>query len=565
MIQNLSLKIKLISAILGLLVVMSFSIGFLSFREASKVKNELSNTLLNRKLQGDIRSAREYLKIHHGEIRRDSGMLYDIKGERLSDSYKFVDRLKGDLGVVATIFIKDGDDFTRISTNVLTEDNKRAVGTRLGSQSAAYKPVMDKKLYVGKAEILGKPYLCAYDPMLNPNGELIGILFIGIPNEEAYELINEGRKRMLMRASVASLIIVALSILVLVVLINSLMKPVAKTVAMLKDIAQGEGDLTKRLEVKTKDEIGELAHWFNVFVEKVQKIIVQISGNSTTLSSACEELSSVSTQISASAEEMTAQSSSVSSATEQTTTNVSTISAAAEQMSSQVNTVAASIEEMSASLNEVARNCQQELQIAAKASQEARSSKEAMDRLGVSAKSIGKVVEVISDIADQTNLLALNATIEAASAGDAGKGFAVVAGEVKELAKQTAEATQEITREIEQVQGNTESAIKAITSIGEVIEQINVISQTIVSAVEEQSATVGEVSKNVSGVNDGAQEVARNVSESATGLSEVSRNISGVNEAASQTSAGVSQINASAAELARLASELQEVVGQFKV
>lgn len=387
------------------------------------------------------------------------------------------------------------------------------------------------------------------------------IIATGIYVDDVKATVGRARNVMMMFSFVA----IGIAVIVAVLVALAIVRPVRNTIDMLKDIAQGEGDLTKRLEVKTKDEIGELAHWFNLFVEKIQKIIIRISANSSTISSSSEELSSISTQIAASAEEMTAQSNSVSSATEQTSTNVSTISAAAEEMSTQVSTVAASIEEMSASLNEVARNCQHELQVAAKANEEARGSKDAMDRLGTSAKSIGKVIDVISDIADQTNLLALNATIEAASAGEAGKGFAVVAGEVKELAKQTAGATQEIRREIEQMQGNTENAVKAIDSIAEVIEQINSISQTIVSAVEQQSATVGEISKNVSGVNDGAQEVSRNVTESASGLSEVSQNIAGVNQAASQTSQGVNQINESANELAKLASELQDVVNQFRV
>ncbi len=356
---------------------------------------------------------------------------------------------------------------------------------------------------------------------------------------------------------VASLIAVSFAVL--------MMRPIVQTSAMLKDIAQGEGDLTKRLTIKNNDEIGELATWFNLFVEKIQSIISKINGNAGTLSSACEELSSISTQIAASAEEMTAQSTSVSSSTEQANANVNTISAAAEQMSSQVNAVAVAIEEMSASLNEVARSCQEEMKMASRATEEARGSREKMNALGSSAKSIGKVVEVINDIADQTNLLALNATIEAASAGDAGKGFAVVASEVKELARQTAQATQEIRKEIEQMQNSTQSAVSAIESIAEIIEQINSFSQTIVSAVEEQSATVQEISKNVSGVSSGSQEVARNVAESAAGLSEISRNIVGVNEAASQTTQGVSQINTSASELARLATELHGIVRQFKI
>jgi methyl-accepting chemotaxis protein len=171
---------------------------------------------------------------------------------------------------------------------------------------------------------------------------------------------------------------------------------------------------------------------------------------------------------------------------------------------------------------------------------------------------------MINHIADQTNLLALNATIEAASAGDAGKGFAVVANEVKELAKQTASATSEISRQIEGMQDSTNTAVTAIGRITSVIEEVNTISQTIVSAVEEQSATVNEIANNMSTARTASTEIARNVAESAKGLSEVSRTIQMVNTGVESTTQGVAQVNTSAGDLARLSAGLQKLVEQFR-
>jgi methyl-accepting chemotaxis protein len=233
-------------------------------------------------------------------------------------------------------------------------------------------------------------------------------------------------------------------------------------------------------------------------------------------------------------------------------------------MSSSADLVATAIEEMSASLNEVSRNCQKELQIATVANTHAKSGKEVMDRLGAAAKSVGKIVEVINDIADQTNLLALNASIEAASAGDAGKGFAVVASEVKELAKQTAQATQEIEQQIGEMQSNTQSAVKAIEAVSSVIEEVNTISQTIVSAVEEQSATVSEIARNINSVSVSAQGVSRNVLESAKGLSGVSATIAGVNSAVEETANGIVHVKSNAEELAKMAETLKSLLSQFK-
>ncbi|MBN2022137.1 MAG: methyl-accepting chemotaxis protein [Pirellulales bacterium] len=346
---------------------------------------------------------------------------------------------------------------------------------------------------------------------------------------------------------------------------NGIVKPLRAAAAGLQDIATGEGDLTKRLVANTKDEIGELAKWFNVFIDKLHGIITNLAGDANNLTGASSRLSTTATELAGGAEETTAQASTVASAAEEMSTNLNNMARSTEETSSNIKTVASAVEEMTASISEIAKNAEKASQVAAEASTLAQNSNRTIGELGTAADEIGKVIEVIQDIAEQTNLLALNATIEAARAGDAGKGFAVVATEVKELAKQTAEATEDIRRRIEGIQGSTEHTVHSIAQISGVIEQVNEVSKTIASAVEEQSITTKEIAQNIALTSDNAETISRNVTESATASKEITENIVGVDQAARQTAEGATKTQEAGEQLSQLASSLQTLVGQFKV
>jgi len=257
-----------------------------------------------------------------------------------------------------------------------------------------------------------------------------------------------------------------------------------------------------------------------------------VAQHATSLGSAAEELSAGSQQMAGNAEETAAQ--------------AGVVSAAAEQVSKNVQTVATGAEEMSASIREIAKNAQDAAKVGIAAVITASTANATIAKLGESSAAIGKVIKVITSIAQQTNLLALNATIEAARAGEAGKGFAVVANEVKELARETARATEDISQKIEAIQGDTKSAITAIAEISDIINRINDYQNTIASAVEEQTATTNEIT--------------RNVTEAAKGSMEIAQNITGVATAAQSTTAGANDTQYASRELSRMASELQAIV-----
>ncbi len=298
------------------------------------------------------------------------------------------------------------------------------------------------------------------------------------------------------------------------------------------------GDLTRDdLKVRSQDELGDLTTAINKMNGSLKQMIMAITENSLHVSAASEELSSTSQQITANSEETSAQAKVVSNATVQVSQNL--------------QTVATGAEEMGASIKEIAKNASEAAKIATSAVRVAESTTATVSKLGVSSTEIGQVIKVITSIAQQTNLLALNATIEAARAGEAGKGFAVVANEVKELAKETAKATEDISRKIEAIQTDTKAAVEAIASISEVINQVNGISNTIATAVEEQNATTNEM--------------ARNVSEAAQGSGEITSNIAGVAQAAESTSRGASDTQKAAQQLVETSAELRRLVEQFKI
>jgi len=345
-----------------------------------------------------------------------------------------------------------------------------------------------------------------------------------------------------------------------------------KKVSKILNLA-AEGDLTQVYKVaeadactsETHDTFVEIATALNAMCANLREVLSGVAKNAESLNSSSTELSTTATQLELGADDTTNRSATVSSAAEEMSINMKNMATSTEQMTSNVQSVSAALEGMTASISEIAQNAEQASSVAGNATNLAESSNETIGQLGSAANEIGKVIEVIQDIAEQTNLLALNATIEAARAGDAGKGFAVVANEVKELAKQTAHATEDIRSRITGIQGSTQGVVKSIDEISKVIAEVNSVSQTIAYSVEEQSITAKEIFKNIAQTSRAAATISTGVSESATACEEITRSITGVDESAKNTASAATLAKETGGALSSLAGELLGLVGKFNV
>lgn len=594
-----------------------------------------------------------------------------------------VDPVQRLLGVTCTVFqrMNQGGDMLRVSTNVIKANGERAIGTYLpsknpdGNSNPVISKVIHGETFKGRAFVVDAWYITAYEPIFDADKNVVGVLYVGIPQENVKSLrkavmdmkigeagfvtvvdssgkfvishngqndgqdamnfldnngaayikdrilaaknlgyrkigeqhftlkdnggipmvrdarfvyfkqwdwiitaqankaqftaasdrLSEVGKKSNIILGMVGLIAMLVTGVIWLFMANSIVKPINGAISGLKDVAEGEGDLTKRLDVKSEDEVGSLAKWFNLFVEKLQGIIIEIAGNSEKLILSSRDLLTISGKMAQGSDSMSAKSNSVAAAAEEMSSNMTAVAAATEQSSANLSMISAAVEEMTSTVNEIAKNTGETRVTSSQAVSRAKKASINIDTLNKAALEIGKVVETINDISDQTNLLALNATIEAARAGEAGKGFAVVASEIKDLAKQTAGATLEIKEKILRIQDSTQETVNEIESITGEITSVSEKIDSVAAAVEEQSVTTREISENVAQAARGIQDVTENVTQSSVVANEIAKEIADVNQAANEMLNNSSQVKDSADDLSQLSGALKKTVGQFKI
>ncbi len=360
-------------------------------------------------------------------------------------------------------------------------------------------------------------------------------------------------------------IIFSIVIALCLVIVSGIVKSLENMIESFTDIAKGEGDLTKRITVSSKDEINRLAGWFNIFIENLQGIIGKITNNAQSMDSSAVDLSAIATQLSSDAENAASRADSVANSAEEMSTDLNNVASAMEESTTNTSMVATAAEQMTATINEIAQHSEKARGVSHEAVSQAGNASVKMAELGAAAQKIGKVTETITDISEQTNLLALNATIEAARAGEAGKGFSVVANEIKELAKQTAEATLDIKRQINEIQNTTTFTVTEIDQVSKVIKDINEIITTIATAVEEQSSVTTEIASNIAQATQGMQEINKNVNKSSMGAGMITKDIAEVNVSSANMANSSNLVKTSADQLKDIAIDLNTIVRKFKV
>ncbi|MGF9760006.1 methyl-accepting chemotaxis protein [Microvirga sp. 0TCS3.31] len=475
-------------------------------------------------------------------------------------SDELADRIAEATQAPATLFVKDKatGDFIRRATNMRNPDGTRAVGTAMDRKGVVFPIVSGGGTYVGQAKILGGDYLLVNLPVFGQSGQVLGVLGSGFQ----VTALEASANRLMWQMGMVSLAAVLVLTLAAIISARMLFRPIPKLAAAMNGLAHGDTSVTVPY-LASQNEIGEMARAVEIFRENTverQRLAVEQAAESdakmqralrldgltrqfeANVSALTQGLATAASQMETTAQTMTA-------TAERTNRQSVSVAAAAEQTSGSVQTVAAATEEMSISIREIARQVTQSSQISFEAVESAKRTNGIVQALSSGAERIGDVVTLINNLAAQTNLLALNATIEAARAGEAGKGFAVVASEVKNLATQTAKATEEIGSQVAQIQGATQEAVGAIHGIQTIIDQISSISTGIAAAMEEQGATTGEIS--------------RSVQEAARGTGQVTESIDSVKHGAGETGAAAVQVLGAAQELARYAENLSREVDVF--
>ena len=587
--KGLLLKIAGMSSVF--LVAAILILAFISIQSIQNSNWETAELMGGYKLIGDIASFEDRLAQVYGQLSLRNGDLVDRQGNSIKHDFRVVDHISSRLNVQATIFVREGQDFRRLTTSIVDNNGNRAVDTLLGSGNMAYNSVLNGKDYIGEANILGKLYLTAYRPLFSgSSSDVIGILFAGVELSSIDESIIQTRNTQITLIAIVALIILLVAILSNVIICRiMLLKPILVVAGILKDISEGEGDLTRQIKISNKDEIGSLAHYFNLTIEKIKNLVISIKAESEGLSRIGTDLAANMTGTAAAMNEISAnihsikqriinQSASVTETNatmEQITSNINKLNDHVEKQAQSVSQSSSAIEQMIANIHTVTqtliKNSENVEELTA-ASEVGRTGLQgvAADIQEIERESEGllEINAVMENIASQTNLLSMNAAIEAAHAGETGKGFTVVANEIRKLAENSREQSKTISvvlkkikSSIDKITQSTNNVLKRFEAIDSSVKIVVLQEENIRNAMEEQGQGSAQVLESISLVNETTQMVKGVSLEMLEGAKEVIHEAGNLEKVTQEITGGVNEMTSGADNVNDAVNHVNELSG----
>ena len=475
-----------------------------------------------------------------------------VAEERLSDDY--ITRMERITGMDMNLFVDN-----HFSAGKMAQYKQVDISKIPENTDEKWK-INNQPVFFNDIKIADQRYFEAILPLYNQEKFLGGLLIL-----QSDAVVKANTRQMIFMIGIVAFVCMIFVIPLASVAAGKIVRPLIEIVEKLKDIAEGEGDLTNRLKVQSKDEIGQVAQWFNTFIDKIHGLITEVAKNSGELNQSSSTLSHISRNMMQGAEQTSSRANSVSAASEEMSSSMASVASAMEQASGNMGMVASATEEMSQTINEISKNTAIAKQITNDVVQKTNDASNQIKELGTAAESIGHVVEAIADISAQVNLLALNATIEAARAGESGKGFAVVAGEIKTLAAQTANATREIKEKVENIRSSTVKTVAQINMISTVVHQVNEIVVNVAASVENQSAATRDISGNIVQVTQGIEMISSNITQSSDVSMEIAKDITAVTVTANEMTNCSIEVEGGSKNLSGLSEKLMRLVNKFKI